>query len=98
MPMPDVTAQFQQVSQKLTQLLKLQEHALRENEKLRREKEILQSQLVQAKGEVTLLRDQLAIVQSASGQMDEKSKKAFEKKINQYLQDIDGVIARLTTS
>jgi predicted nuclease with TOPRIM domain len=93
--MADATATFQQLAQKLNQLLKLQENTLRENEKLTREKQELQQQLSQLLEEKAQLQERLTIAETAAGNIDGKARKSFEKQINQYLADIDKVIAHL---
>lgn len=94
----DVTAHFQELAQKLQQLLKQQEQLLRENEKLKQEVAQLKNQNQIYLEEMNGLKDQLAIVQTAAGNMNDADKKAFEKRINQYLRDIDKVIAHLNTA
>jgi predicted nucleic acid-binding Zn-ribbon protein len=94
----DATAHFQDLAQKLQSLLKQQEQWKRENEKLKLSIVQLQQQTHAYEQEIILLKEQLAIVQTAAGNMNEADKKAFEKRINQYLRDIDKVIAHLNTT
>ena len=94
----DVTAHFQELSQKLQQLLKQQEQLLREHEKCKQELAQLKNQNNTYWEEINGLKEQLAIVQTAAGSMNEPDKKAFEKRLNQYIRDIDKVIAHLNTA
>jgi len=94
----DATAHFQQLANKLQQLLKLQEQLLRENEKLRTETRLQKEKAAQSQDEIRNLKEQVAVMETATGNMDDASRKAFEKRINQYLRDIDKVIAHLNTA
>jgi hypothetical protein len=94
----DATAHFQQLANKLQHLLKLQEQLLRENEKLRLESQLQKERAAQSQDEIRNLKEQVAIMETATGNMDDASRKAFEKRINQYLRDIDKVIAHLNTA
>ena len=94
----DVTAHFQDLAQKLQGLLKQQELWKRENEKLKQSIVQLHEQTHAYEQQIASLKEQLAIVQTAAGNMNEEDKKAFEKRINQYLRDIDKVIAHLNTT
>ena len=46
-------------------------------------------------GKMEELQQQIAILKVASGQLNEKDKKEFEKKINQYIREIDKCISYL---
>lgn len=94
----DATAHFQQLAHKLQHLLKLQEQLLRENEKLRVETRLQKEKAAQSAEEIRNLKEQVAVMETAKGNMDDASRKAFEKRINQYLRDIDKVIAHLNTA
>ncbi|HSC53920.1 MAG TPA: hypothetical protein VLC98_09880 [Phnomibacter sp.] len=94
----DATAHFQNLGNKLQQLLKLQEQLLRENEKLRMETRLQKEKAAQSQEEIRHLREQVAILETATGNMDDASRKAFEKRINQYLREIDKVIAHLNNA
>lgn len=87
--------QIQQIYQKLQQLLK--RHAL-----LQKEKDHLQSQLTAVKQEnkqqlqsIELLQQKVQVLQAAKGEMNEEEKKAFEKRLAQYIREIDRCIAML---
>ncbi|MCU0394815.1 MAG: hypothetical protein MUF29_02820 [Chitinophagaceae bacterium] len=94
----DATAHFQELAGKLQQLLKWQDQLMRENERLKLECTQLREQAAADGQEITALKDQIAILQTAAGNMSESEKKAFEKRINQYIRDIDKVIAHLNTA
>lgn len=87
--------QIQQIYQKLQQLLK--RHAA-----LQKEKDQLQLQLTSLKSEnkqqlqaIELLQQKVQVLQAAKGEMNEEEKKAFEKRLSQYIREIDRCIAML---
>lgn len=91
-----VDNQFTTINEKLQQLLKQHHRARREIEQL---KEVIDTQ----KGEalamqqmVADLKQQISVLKLASGDMNERDKKDFERQINQYVKQIDKCIAYLS--
>ena len=87
--------QIQQIYQKLQQLLK--KHAA-----LQKEKDQLQAQLSTVRSEnkqqlqaIELLQQKVQVLQAAKGEMNGEEKKAFEKRLAQYIREIDRCIAML---
>ena len=87
--------QIQQIHLKLQQLLK--RHAA-----LQKEKDLLQTQLTSIQSEskqqvqtIELLQQKVQVLQAAKGEMNEDEKKAFEKRLTQYIREIDRCIAML---
>jgi len=87
--------QIQQVYQKLQQLLK--RHAA-----LQKEKDQLQAQLASVRSDnkqqlqaIELLQQKVQVLQAAKGEMNGEEKKAFEKRLSQYIREIDRCIAML---
>jgi len=90
-----VDQQFNIINEKLQQLLRQHARLKRENEQL---KELLQQQKQQQDLSLQLieqLEQQISILKFAAGEMSETDKKEFEKKINQYIKEIDKCIAFL---
>ncbi len=94
--MTGIEQQFLRIQEKM-QLLGKQLSALqKENKQLKEDlenqqkKEQLQTKLVED------LNQKLQILKLSTGEMNEKDKKEFEKKINTYLRDIDQCIALLS--
>lgn len=86
---------IQQVYQKLQQLLK-------RHSALQKEKDLLQGQLSALQAEtkeqlltIELLRQKVQVLQASKGEMNEEEKKAFEKRLAQYVREIDRCIAML---
>ena len=91
-----VDQQLNAVQEKLQLLLKQHNRLKRENEQLR---QLLQEQKEQqglSMQVIEQLEQQVAILKLAIGDMSDTDKKDFEKKINQYVREIDKCIAFLS--
>jgi regulator of replication initiation timing len=88
--------QFNILNEKLQLLLKQHHRLQRENEKLREELQLVRSHDEEWKKKVESLEQQVSILKLGAGDMSEQDKKDFEKKINQYLRDIDKCISFLS--
>jgi regulator of replication initiation timing len=91
-----VDQQLNALQEKLQQLVKQHNRLKRENEHLR---QLLQEQKAQQGLSMQLLgqlEQQLSIIKFAAGDMSDVDKKEFEKKINQYVKEIDKCIAFLS--
>jgi poly-D-alanine transfer protein DltD len=87
---------IKRVNDKLQQLLRQYTALQKENEKLKalvkkslEEKEHSQQQMEQLQQQVTILK-------TAAGQLSETDKKEFERKINQYIKEVDKCITLLS--
>lgn len=87
---------IKRVNEKLQQLLKQYMLLQKENRKLQEELRLLVDAREQNQQKIELLQVQVGLLKSASAQMSEADKKDFEKRINQYLRDIDKCIAILS--
>jgi hypothetical protein len=90
-----VDQQFNILNEKLQVLLKQYNRLKKENEQL---KELLQQQKQQQAMSLQIidqLEQQVSILKFGAGEMNEKDKKEFEKKINLYIKEIDRCIAFL---
>ena len=94
--MMSLDQQFNSIHDKIQLLLKQMGRLQKENEKLKeqlQETALKESNALQQADE---LRQQLAILKYAAGNMSEQEKKDFEKKINQFIREIDKCIAYLS--
>ena len=91
-----VDQQFNTINDKLQQLLKQYNRMQKENERLKEELEQSRSKEAEAKKLVEEYQQQVSILKISSGDMTEKDRKDFEKKINQYLREIDKCISFLS--
>lgn len=86
---------IQRIGQKLHQLIKQRDALQRDKERLQQELGQKQQQVDGLTEKLSHLEDQVSILKSATMQMDDKSKKEFEKRINGFIKDIDKVVAHL---
>lgn len=93
--MPDHQTQIVRIANKIKLLLKNQEQLRRENEKLKSSVIVKDQEIVSLKESLARFDEKLSVLEAASGKMENKSRQEFEKKINQYIRDIDKVIVHL---
>ncbi|WP_121352285.1 hypothetical protein [Flavisolibacter nicotianae] len=91
-----VDQQFTTLYEKLQQLLQRQNRLQRETEKLKEELEQSKQRELATQRRMEEMQQQLAIVKLAAGEMSEKDKKTFERKLTQYIKEIDRAIAYLS--
>ena len=87
--------QFNIINEKLQQLLKQQARLKKENERLRLELEACREKENSFQEKIDELAQQNSILKLAGGDMNEKDKREFERKINSYVKEIDKAIAFL---
>lgn len=88
--------QFNIINDKLQQLLKQYGRLQKENEKLRDELLASRQKETQFQQRTEELQQQITILKMASGELTDKDRKDFEKKINQYIREIDKTISYLS--
>jgi chromosome segregation ATPase len=88
--------QFNTLIDKLQQLLKQFNRLQKENERLKEELQHSKSKETEMQRRMEELGQQVSILKVASGDMSEKDKKDFEKKISQYIREIDKCISFLS--
>lgn len=91
-----VDQQFTAINDKLHLLLRAMNRLQKENEKLKADLEQAKQKELTTKQNIEELQQQSSILKLASGEMNDKDKKNFEKKINQYIKEIDKCIAFLS--
>lgn len=91
-----VDKQFTTLYEKLQQLLKQYNRLEKEVEKLQQELNESKSKETTSHSKIEELQQQVAILKLAAGEMTDKDKKAFERKLNQYVKEIDKTIAYLS--
>ena len=84
------------INEKLQQLLKKHAALKKENVNLRNELNNLKEKEVEYKYSLHELEQKVSILKAASGEMNEKDQKEFEKRINLYIKDIDKCIGLLS--
>lgn len=93
--MSNTTEQLERINKKLQVLLREHQLLQKENEKLRSELIRKGNVEQELKERVKQLEEQTNLFRAMSGNMDEKSKKDFEKQLNHYIKEIDRCIAML---
>lgn len=91
-----VDQQFTTLYEKLQNLLRRYSHLERENTKLREEIEEWKAKERAVLARVDELQQQISILKLSAGEMSEKDKKVFERKLNKYIKEIDKTIAYLS--
>lgn len=91
-----VDQQFNIINDKLQLLLKQYNRLQKENDRLNHD--LVQAKAVetQTKQKLDEFQQQVSILKVTSGDMSDKDKKDFEKKINQYIKEIDKCISFLS--
>ena len=84
------------VNKKLQQLLKQYLFLQKENERLNKEAAASKAALQRDAGHIEQLKQQVAILKTAAGMMNEADKKVFDKQLNHYIKEIDKCIGMLS--
>lgn len=94
--MNNLEAHIKSVNEKLQQLIKKHVALKKENDNLKNELNNLKEREVEYKYALHELDQKISILKAASGEMSEKDQKDFEKRINQYIKEIDKCIGLLS--
>ncbi len=94
--MTTTTEHIERIRLKLQALVKDHQALQNENEKLRSEISRKAAIEMEMKEKTQALEQQVNILKASTGQMDEASKKAFEKQLNHYIREIDRCITMLS--
>jgi cell shape-determining protein MreC len=86
---------LKRIQDKLQQLLKQYAVVQKENVRLKDELDAAQQKLAGQQKNAEELKQQVSVLKLSAGEMNEADKKEFEKKINNYLKEIDRCIAML---
>lgn len=93
--MQEIELQVKRIQEKLQQLLRQRDLLLKENGKLKEEVRQLRQEEAHHTGQLEQLQQQLEIVRSTKEAMSEGEKRALEKRLGQYIREIDRCIALL---
>ena len=86
---------MRRIQEKLQQLLRQRDLLLKENGKLREEMRQQQETLMDKTARLEQLQQQVEILKSTKAAMSEGEKRALEKRLGQYIREIDRCIAML---
>lgn len=88
--------QLKRINEKLQQLLKRHEMLQKENEKLRSEIIPSKQREMAFLEQISHLEQQVIVLKTATGKMEESDRKELDKKLNGYLKEIDKCISMLS--
>lgn len=86
---------LERIQQKLQQLVQHQQKLRAENQQLRAQLASSAEEKQVLIGQITQLQEQIGLLKMNSGSLENQDKKEMEKKINQYIREIDRCIAQL---
>ena len=87
---------IQRVNEKVQQLLKQYRASQKEAEKLRKELADIKNLQLERTRQMDELEQKVAILKTATNNLNEADKKDLEKRLNQYIREIDRCIAMLS--
>ena len=87
---------IQRINEKLQQLLKQHRNLQKENEKLKKELNYIRNLQTERSRQMDELEQKVAILKTATNNMNDEDKKDLEKRINLYIKEIDRCIAMLS--
>ena len=93
--MNELELQVKRIGEKLQQLLRQRESLLKENEKLKGELRELKTDHNSHAARLEQLQQQVEILKLSKGEMNLSEKKALEKRLSQYIREIDRCMALL---
>jgi len=93
--MNELEQQVKRISDKLQLLVRHREMLLKENIRLKEEIRNLQQQYDDHSARLEHLQQQAEILKASKGEMDEAEKRVLEKRLAQYIREIDRCIALL---
>lgn len=94
--MSDTQQPWKRIQDKLQQVLQQYQVLQKDNDRLTKEvKELKARDVVQAK-KIGELENKIAALKTATGQLDEADKKDLDKRLHQYIREIDRCIAMLS--
>ena len=94
--MNNLETHIRSVNEKLQQLVKKHVALKKENVNLKEELNGLKEKEVEYKYALHELDQKVSVLKAASGEMNEKDQKDFEKRIDQYIKEIDKCIGLLS--
>ena len=94
--MEQAPQQLERIQLKVQQLLKHHRALQKINQQLKEEVEALRKQRDQQLESIDELRQQLIILKAAKSELSVDEKNAFEKRLGQYIKEIDRCISMLT--
>ena len=94
-PSGEAELRVRRIQEKLQQLLRQRDLLLKENGKLKEEMRQLRQELADRSAKLEQLQQQVEILKATKAAMSEGEKRALEKRLGQYIREIDRCITML---
>ena len=94
--MSPTEVQLKRIEDKANQLVKRYQQLQTENEQLRKEVRSSHERLDLYRNKLENLEEKVAVLKTATGQLNDADKKEVEKRLNHYLKEIDRCITMLS--
>jgi chromosome segregation ATPase len=91
-----IDLQFNSINEKLQEVLKRYSRLQKENDRLKEELLQWKNNETAMQQKIDELQQQLSILKLASGELSPKDRKDFERKVSQYVKEIDRCISFLS--
>ena len=88
--------QYKRIQEKTVRLVRQYQQLQNENEHLKKELRLITEKEESYKNRVENLEEKVAVLRTATGQLNEADKKEVEKRLNHYLKEIDRCITMLS--
>ena len=88
--------QLKRIQEKTQQLIKLYQQSQQENDQLKKQLHLSAEKVETYKSWMESLEEKVAVLKTATGQLNEADKKEVEKRLNHYLKEIDRCITILS--
>ena len=93
--MADLDEHIKRITDKLQRFLKKYALLQKDNDKLKNELTAIKIREKEKEDQLKLLSLRIEVLKASRGEMNEEDKRSFEKKINQYLKEVDKCISLL---
>jgi len=93
--MTELDVHIKRIQEKLQRLLKEYNDSQKKNGQLKKELERSVKQSLQHQQTIEMMKQQVEVLKASSGTMNENDKRDFERRISQYVREIDKCIALL---
>ncbi|HVS96177.1 MAG TPA: hypothetical protein VHE54_06815 [Puia sp.] len=94
-PSGDAELRVRRIQEKLQQLLRQRDLLQKENGRLKEDLRALQEELLDRTTKLEALQQQVEILKATQAAMSDEEKRALEKRLGQYIREIDRCIAML---
>ncbi len=88
--------QLRRINDKLLQLLRQYQHLQKDHDRLQKLVQVYEEKHQQQHQQAEALNQQVMVLKAATGQMNEADRAAFEKKLNQYIRQVEKCINYLS--